>query len=143
MIIILPILGKFLFFFFHLFLLLLFFNFYRYYTSENGYITDLIMKKHFMDVLLPHINKRQEDFLLPGGMIPRALLFLDGHATRRIPEIWRKAYEYKIDTIILPSHTSHLLQPLDRNPFAALKKFCFNIFIYLFILFILFIFYLF
>jgi hypothetical protein len=86
------------------------------------------MKKHFMEVLFPEINVRQRELLKPGGSIPRALLFLDGHTTRRIPEIWRKAYECKIDAMIFPSHTSHLLQPLDRNPFSILKRFHFLIY---------------
>lgn len=81
------------------------------------------MRDHFMNVILPAINSRQKDFISSDGIIPRALLFLDGHATRRVIEIWKKANEYSIDVFVIPSHTSHLIQPLDRNPFAAVKRF--------------------
>jgi hypothetical protein len=43
----------------------------------------------------------------------RALLLLDGHPTRLQYHIWKDLQLFNTDVIIIPSHTSDLLQPLD------------------------------
>jgi hypothetical protein len=87
-----------------------------------------------MEVIFPGIQKRQSDFLLPDGSVPHARLFLDGHSTRRLIELWEKAHDLKIDVHIFPSHSSHLIQPLDRAVFGNLKRFVFNFFIFVIII---------
>jgi hypothetical protein len=43
----------------------------------------------------------------------RALVVLDGHSTRLQYKIWKSLSEQNVDAIVLPAHTSNLLQPLD------------------------------
>jgi hypothetical protein len=73
------------------------------------------------------IHQRQLQFAVEGE-IPRARLFLDGHPTRRCKTLWKTAAAKRIDVHILPSHTSHLLQPLDRGVFGSMKRFFFFFF---------------
>jgi hypothetical protein len=85
------------------------------------------MNEHFSKFIIPGIYNRQQDFISKSGEIPKAILFLDGHQTRRIPSLWKEAGKLGIDVFVFPSHTTHLIQPLDRCPFAALKQFFFEI----------------
>jgi hypothetical protein len=80
------------------------------------------MYEHFSKILFPIIHQRQQQFLGSDGVLPRACVFLDGHATRRLINLWKEALALGIDIHIFPAHTSHLIQPLDRCVFASLKK---------------------
>ena len=51
----------------------------------------------------------------------RHVLVLDGHNSHVTLEVVRTAMELGLDTISLPSHTSHALQPLDVACFAPFK----------------------
>jgi hypothetical protein len=84
---------------------------------------NIIMSTHFKDVIFPLIRRRQQDFIEKDGIIPTALIIMDGHPTRRLKSLWEIASENNIDVHIIPAHTSHLIQPLDRCVFAALKRF--------------------
>jgi hypothetical protein len=95
---------------------------FRFYSTENGFVTYTIIEKHFKDVLFPAIHRRQLDFATDANPVPPALLLLDGHPTRRKKELWEVAAGLNIDVFILPCHSSHLVQPLDKNPFSALKR---------------------
>lgn len=50
------------------------------------------------------------------------LLFLDGHASRVAREAIHFCEENKIILLCLPSHFSHLLQPLDVGIFEPLAQ---------------------
>jgi hypothetical protein len=112
------------------YLLLYFILFCRYYKTLTGYISGDIFEDYFRNVIFPGIEKRQSDFTLPNGTVPRARVVIDGHATRRRRELWRDANNKNIDVHIIPAHTSHLVQPLDRCVFAAMKRFFFSSFFY-------------
>jgi hypothetical protein len=49
------------------------------------------------------------------------LLILDGHGSHATPEFDQFCTNNKIITLCMPSHTSHLLQPLDVGCFSPLK----------------------
>lgn len=49
------------------------------------------------------------------------LLILDGHGSPTTPEFILFALEHNIILLCLPSHTSHMLQPLDVDSFAILQ----------------------
>ncbi|KAH7826927.1 uncharacterized protein MONOS_2615 [Monocercomonoides exilis] len=53
---------------------------------------------------------------------PPALIILDGHASRHNINLWKMFSSANVDVVVLPSHTSHILQPLDLGPNAELKK---------------------
>ena len=50
------------------------------------------------------------------------LLIVDGHNSHITLEVVMKAMEGGLDLVILPSHTSHRLQPLDVSIFTPFKK---------------------
>ena len=84
-----------------------------YATTTSGYITgelwNSIIEK-FMEVLDPHLKD------LP------AILLLDRHFAHTNIESLRKLVSRGIHTLLLPPHTTHVLQPLDNAPFAVLKR---------------------
>jgi hypothetical protein len=45
----------------------------------------------------------------------RSLLLLDGHTSRLQYELWQSLSEQNVDVLILPSHSSQDLQPLDKS----------------------------
>ena len=59
-----------------------------------------------------------------GGISPenRHLLIVDGHNSHVTLEVVKKSMEAGLDLVILPSHTSHHLQPLDVSVFAPFKR---------------------
>ena len=51
----------------------------------------------------------------------RAVLIVDGHSSRKCPDAPDLLAENNIDMFVLPSHSSHLLQPLDQWVFLAMN----------------------
>jgi hypothetical protein len=49
-------------------------------------------------------------------------LILDGHSSYLIPQFDRICAENDIIPLYMPSHSSHLLQPLDVRCFTVLKR---------------------
>ena len=49
------------------------------------------------------------------------ILIMDSHATHLSPEALKMAEENQIIIVTLPSHTTHLLQPLDVSVYRSLK----------------------
>jgi hypothetical protein len=58
-----------------------------------------------------------------GGISPtnRHLLILDGHSSHVTLDVVQRAKLIGLDIFILPSHTSHRLQPLDVSVFHPFK----------------------
>jgi hypothetical protein len=52
----------------------------------------------------------------------RAIIFLDGHSSRMNPRLWNKCRQAGIDVFCVPSHATHLIQPLDKYPNAQFKR---------------------
>ena len=50
------------------------------------------------------------------------LLIIDGHGSYITANVIAHCMEHAIDLLILPPHTSHMLQPLDVSVFAPLKR---------------------
>ena len=47
------------------------------------------------------------------------ILLLDSHKTHRFLQLMK---EFNITVLAIPAHTSHCTQPLDKTPFATLKR---------------------
>ena len=47
---------------------------------------------------------------------------MDGHGSHITANVIAHCMEHAIDLLILPPHTSHVLQPLDVSVFAPLKR---------------------
>jgi len=66
---------------------------------------------------IQHFNRCTESRIVGGWR----LLILDGYSSYTTPEFDIYCIEHNIVTICMPSHTSHLLQPLDVGCFSPLK----------------------
>lgn len=89
-------------------------------STPNGYMTrDLFL--HWCILFINWLSKQR--LLLPiEHREKRALLIMDGHCSRECPLalfLLRKAF---IDVIILPSHTTHILQMFDVGLAGPLKS---------------------
>jgi len=81
--------------------------------SDNGWTTDKLgvcFIKHF-----DHWTRHRT-------VSEYRLLILDGHGSHATPEFDRYCTEHKIITLCMPSHSSHILQPLDVGCFSPLKN---------------------
>jgi hypothetical protein len=81
--------------------------------SPNGWTSDEIgndwLKKHF----LPYLPLRKGKYIL---------LILDGHSSHLTPEFDKICEENDVISLCMPSHASHILQPLNVGCFSVLKR---------------------
>jgi hypothetical protein len=81
-------------------------------VSDNGWTTDAL-GFHWIQ----HFDKWTKSRVV--GQY--RLLILDGHGSHATPEFDSFCAENKIITLCMPSHTSHILQPLDVACFSPVK----------------------
>ena len=89
-------------------------------SSTNGYMTKelfLIWVFHFISFLSEYRTKLPVDVREEKG-----LLILDGHTSRENPLALCLLRKFRIDVMILPSHTTHVLQMFDVGLASPLKK---------------------
>jgi hypothetical protein len=80
-------------------------------------------KVTFEDIMkLTIIPEARRIRAMNGRSNERMLLLLDGHSSRMNRELWEHFREEKIDVIVIPAHTSHILQPLDLGVNAEFKR---------------------
>ena len=90
----------------------------RRYTSEKAFVTRSIFEDYVRNVLMPDIDKyRQKHPDEPGS----AVLLMDGHSAHKSMELRAFCGMNDITVLLLPPHSSHLCQPLDRGFFRRLK----------------------
>lgn len=83
--------------------------------SESGYIT----KKLFLEYTDHFLDWLEVTGRLDNGPI---VVLMDGHSTHTYNSLALDAFEEAgVHVILIPSHTSHHLQPLDKNPFSCFK----------------------
>ncbi|KAH0345035.1 hypothetical protein KCU83_g8029, partial [Aureobasidium melanogenum] len=83
-------------------------------TSNSGWTSDSHGYKWLTTVFQPST--------LPPDPTTRRLLIMDGHSSHITANVIRFCIQNAIDLLILPPHTSHLLQPLDVGVFSSLKR---------------------
>jgi hypothetical protein len=84
-------------------------------AAENGYMTKPLFLE-YSDLFL--------DWLESQGRLENQthLLLFDGHSTHIHNYTAIQAFEHvDVHVLLLPAHSSHFLQPLDKNPFSCLK----------------------
>ena len=86
----------------------------RWSTSNSGWTSDSHGFEWLSTLFEP--KTRLED---PAA---RRLLIMDGHGSHITANLIAFCMQTSIDLLILPSHSSHLLQPLDISIFAPLKQ---------------------
>lgn len=83
-------------------------------VSYNGWTTDGIGLRWLQKIFIPYTTSRVRGRF--------RLLILDGHGSHLTPQFDRICAENNIIPLCTPSHSSHLLQPLDVGCFAVLKR---------------------
>jgi hypothetical protein len=83
-------------------------------VSANGWTTDEIGLRWLQNLFIPLTNSRVRGRF--------RLLILDGHGSHLTPQFDRICAENDIIPLCMPSHASHLLQPLDVGCFAVVKR---------------------
>jgi DDE superfamily endonuclease len=86
--------------------------------QENGWINAKIYQEWLLQVFIPHVLQQRE-FL--GDPSLRALLIIDGHSSRDDSVSTALCAQHGIDVIVLPAHSSSILQPLDLGVNGAFK----------------------
>ncbi len=83
-------------------------------ATENGYINKACFLK-FIDIWIDYLQEK-------GELGPKHLLLLDGHSSHTCNYPAMKALkDNDIIAMLIPPHSSHFLQPLDRAPFSQFK----------------------
>ena len=78
--------------------------------SPNGWSDSELFQEWFSNHFLPYAPK-----------VRPLLLLMDGHSSHFSPEMIRLAAKEKVILFVLPPHTTHLTQPLDKGCFSSLK----------------------
>lgn len=88
--------------------------------QSSGWITREIFEQWTIKIFMPYvetIRRRSSEF-----SHCRALLLVDSHSSRAAPETLQMLHDNNVDVLTIPSHTSHLLQPLDRGVNSTFKR---------------------
>ncbi len=83
----------------------------RYGVAPKGWMTEVNFLDWFQNQLIPSLPSE----------IP-VLLVMDGHQSHIKYEVRQLAKKHSIEIAKLPSHTTHLLQPLDHAVIKSMKK---------------------
>jgi len=86
----------------------------RFSTSTSGWTSDSHAYEWLTTVFEPTTRPTDPSFY--------RLLIMDGHGSHITANVIRYCMEHGIDLLILPPHTSHMLQPLDVTVFSPLKR---------------------
>ncbi|KAI1001771.1 hypothetical protein K3495_g6434 [Podosphaera aphanis] len=85
----------------------------KFIATENGWITNTTAVEWLKEVFLP--------LTAPGDPQEKRLLIVDGHGSRETTEFMFMYFQNNLNLLFLPSHKSHVLQPLDQSVFGPLK----------------------
>ncbi|KAH7831250.1 putative DDE superfamily endonuclease [Monocercomonoides exilis] len=88
-------------------------------ANGTGWMTRRDFEKVMIEILLPKINEKRVEL---HGQSSYALIILDGHSSRLSFPVISWCRDHLIHLLILPSHTTHLTQPLDRFVIAHFKN---------------------
>jgi hypothetical protein len=86
----------------------------RFSTSNSGWTSDSHTYEWLTTVFEPSTR--------PADPSLHRLLVMDGHGSHITANVIAHCMKHAIDLLILPPHTSHMLQPLDVSVFAPLKR---------------------
>lgn len=82
-------------------------------SQENGWTSDEIALYWLHHIFIPLTKPLTNE---------KRLLIIDGHGSHTTDDFLFSCYENDIYVLFLPSHTSHVLQPLDISIFSSLKS---------------------
>jgi hypothetical protein len=92
---------------------------YMFVHQENGFITKARFQEWILKILIPYFERRRQET----GYAGRALLLLDGCRCHKTDEIAAELQRANIELLIIPAHSSHMIQALDLGIFGVFKLF--------------------
>ena len=95
-----------------------YFNRMKIYSTANAFITRNVFESYFKDVVFPYVSEIRSNL---GLEKKTAIILYDGLKGHISKSLFSQAAELDIHIIVLPSHSSHILQPLDQGFFRSLK----------------------
>ena len=99
-----------------------FFQGYSIAGQDSGWISKELFAQHCRSVVIPAFEKRMEAARKLGIQNPTGIFIVDGHSSRLNSELINDFRNRGIIVLVLPAHTSHLLQPLDLRVFGVFKQ---------------------
>jgi hypothetical protein len=95
-------------------------KFYTFSGNSAGWVTREIFSNIVKNVLIPGIVKLRAELDMPAN--EPAILFVDGHKAHEDADMLEECKRAHIDVVLLPPHSSHVLQPLDVNFFRSWRS---------------------
>lgn len=92
----------------------------RIYHSEKAFVTRKIFQAYLGEVVFKYIESVRAEIRDPDA---RAVIIWDGHTSHYDALTGSFAAIHNVNLIAIPPHSSHLLQPLDRQYFKKVKQF--------------------
>lgn len=92
---------------------------YHWAGHDSGWITEELFSQWVEKILIPHVSNVRNQHNL---WHEPALLFLDGHGSRGSPDALDLLTYNNIVAVTIPSHSSHILQPMDCGINARYKS---------------------
>jgi hypothetical protein len=93
--------------------------FYSISGQPNGFIDNDIWHSWVRDVFIPHVNNLRKNMNKPNAPV---LFIVDSHSTRKHEPTKKLFADNNIIVLILPAHSSTILQPLDLTCNGELKR---------------------
>jgi hypothetical protein len=88
-----------------------------YKSSKTGWINTALFNEWFINIFL-----KESRTLITDDYNGPIILIFDGHSTHLSDELIELAQQHYVILLKLPSHTTHVMQPLDVNFFGPLKN---------------------
>ena len=88
-------------------------------TSQTGYITTELFNEWLDQEFVPYIASRREELNYNGV----GIVICDGFSSHITQHFFEVCYDLNMEIFFLPSHSSHITQPLDLGIFASHKHF--------------------
>jgi len=90
--------------------------------QDSGWITTAIFAEHCRKTIIPAFLDNRARLEELGVLNAPGILIVDGHSSRLNSKLLDELAELNISCPVLPSHASHVLQPLDLKVFGVFKS---------------------
>lgn len=89
------------------------------YTRPNAFLTRRVFENYFNQVVFNYIQKVRQE--INDAKAPTLIIY-DGFKGHISGILFAKCSEENINIVMIPSHSSHLVQPLDEGVFRSMKS---------------------
>ena len=96
-----------------------YYNKMKVYSTPKGFMTRGVFENYFQNTIFNYIEKVREDI---GNKEDPALIIYDGLKAHISEILFAECAERNIHIVTIPSHSSHILQPLDQGVFRSMKS---------------------